>query len=34
MLLFESWLQHTVEQNKSDHNRISVSFNIWADKDA
>lgn len=34
MLVFESWLQHTVEQNKSDHNRISVSFNISADRDA
>lgn len=31
MLIFESWLQHTVEQNKSDDNRISVSFNIWVD---
>ena len=34
MLIFESWLQHTVEQNKSNSNRISVSFNIWADNDA
>jgi len=34
MLIFESWLQHTVRQNKSNGNRISVSFNIWADNDA
>ena len=34
MLIFESWLQHNVEQNKSDDNRISVSFNIWADDNA
>jgi uncharacterized protein (TIGR02466 family) len=33
MLIFESWLQHTVQQNKSNGNRISVSFNIWADTD-
>ena len=33
MLMFESWLQHTVAQNHSNENRISVSFNIWADKD-
>jgi uncharacterized protein (TIGR02466 family) len=33
MLIFESWLQHTVAQNLSTSNRISVSFNIWADKD-
>jgi uncharacterized protein (TIGR02466 family) len=33
MLIFESWLQHTVAQNLSTDNRISVSFNIWADKD-
>jgi uncharacterized protein (TIGR02466 family) len=33
MLIFESWLQHTVQQNKSNENRISVSFNIWADSD-
>lgn len=31
MLIFESWLQHTVAQNLSTENRISVSFNIWAD---
>jgi uncharacterized protein (TIGR02466 family) len=34
MLIFESWLQHTVQQNNSNGNRISVSFNIWADNDA
>jgi uncharacterized protein (TIGR02466 family) len=32
MLIFESWLQHTVQQNHSTENRISISFNIWADK--
>jgi uncharacterized protein (TIGR02466 family) len=31
MLMFESWLQHTVQQNHSTENRISVSFNIWVD---
>lgn len=33
MILFESWLQHSVGQNLSNDNRISISFNIWADKD-
>jgi uncharacterized protein (TIGR02466 family) len=33
ILLFESWLQHTVAQNLSTENRISIGFNIWADKD-
>lgn len=33
MLMFESWLQHTVVQNHSNQNRISVAFNIWADRD-
>jgi len=32
ILMFESWLQHTVQQNRSEENRISVGFNIWADK--
>ena len=32
MLLFESWLQHTVERNYSNDNRISVSFNVLAGK--
>lgn len=31
IILFESWLQHTVQQNKSNENRISIGFNIWAD---
>lgn len=34
MILFESWLQHTVQQNMSDENRISIGFNIWAGPDA
>lgn len=33
ILLFESWLQHSVGQNLSDDNRISISWNIWADID-
>ena len=33
MIMFESWLQHTVTQNFSQENRIAVAFNIWADKD-
>ena len=28
MLLFPSWLQHSVDPNASDRNRISVSFNL------
>ena len=28
MVLFPAWLLHRVERNKSDENRISVSFNI------
>jgi uncharacterized protein (TIGR02466 family) len=34
MIMFESWLQHTVQQNMSDENRISIGFNIWARPDA
>ena len=30
MLMFEPWIQHTVQKNKSTENRISVGFNIWA----
>jgi uncharacterized protein (TIGR02466 family) len=30
IILFESWLQHSVTVNKSDKNRIAISFNIWA----
>ena len=33
MIMFESWLQHTVKQNKSNKPRISISFNIWADRE-
>lgn len=32
MVLFESWLPHSVEQNLSSDNRIAISFNIWANK--
>jgi uncharacterized protein (TIGR02466 family) len=28
VLMFEPWLQHTVERNCSDDNRISISFNV------
>ena len=28
MLLFPSWLQHFVPANKSEHRRISISFNL------
>jgi len=31
LLIFESWIQHTVQENKSKENRISIGFNIWAD---
>lgn len=30
MIMFESWLSHSVGQNLSNENRISISFNIWA----
>lgn len=33
LLMFEPWLQHTVQQNKSNDPRISIGFNIWADID-
>jgi|TARA_B110000503_G_scaffold65815_3_gene103353 uncharacterized protein (TIGR02466 family) len=33
ILMFEPWLQHTVQENKSTEARISVGFNIWADSD-
>lgn len=32
MLFFEAWLQHTVGQNLSNEDRLSVAFNIWVDK--
>lgn len=28
LLLFPSWLQHSVDSNSSDRNRISISFNL------
>ena len=30
LLLFPSWLEHDVEENKSDDERISIAFNINA----
>ena len=33
MIMFESWLEHSVDMNLSTENRIAVSFNIWGDKD-
>jgi len=30
LLLFPSWLEHSVEENKSTKNRISLSFNTFA----
>ena len=33
LLMFEPWLHHTVQQNHSDKNRISIGINIWAGKD-
>jgi len=33
LLMFESWLHHTVQQNQSDSNRISIGINIWAGPD-
>jgi uncharacterized protein (TIGR02466 family) len=34
MIIFESWLQHTVQQNMSNENRISIGFNIVGESDA
>jgi hypothetical protein len=34
MIIFESWLHHTVQKNMSDENRISIGFNIWGGPDA
>lgn len=34
IIMFESWLQHTVKKNQSTDPRISIGFNIWAGKDA
>jgi uncharacterized protein (TIGR02466 family) len=33
ILMFEPWLHHTVQENRSDKNRISIGFNIWAGQD-
>ena len=30
-ILFPSWLEHSVEMNKSDKERVSVAFNIFFD---
>jgi uncharacterized protein (TIGR02466 family) len=32
IILFPSWLEHSVEENKSDDERITVAFNIMLDK--
>lgn len=29
MIMFPSWLQHQVEANESNEDRISIAFNIW-----
>lgn len=31
MIMFESWLEHSVDMNMSPENRIAISFNIWGD---
>lgn len=33
LIMFESWLQHSVGLNESTENRISISFNIWGELD-
>lgn len=33
MIMFESWLQHSVERNESNEDRLAISYNIWADVD-
>jgi len=30
LLLFPSWLEHSVKENKSDKDRISIAFNVFA----
>ena len=32
IILFPSWLEHSVAENKSDDERITVAFNIMLDK--
>lgn len=32
LIMFESWLPHSVHLNSSQENRVCVSFNVWADK--
>ena len=32
LILFESWLQHSVKQNISNNNRISIGLNVWVEK--
>jgi uncharacterized protein (TIGR02466 family) len=32
MIMFEPWLEHSVEFNRSSEDRIAISFNIWADE--
>ena len=29
LVMFPSWMQHSVDANASDHDRISISFNIF-----
>lgn len=29
MIMFPSWLQHQVESNESNEDRISIAFNVW-----
>ncbi len=31
VLFFPCWLEHDVEENDSDEDRISIAFNIFAD---
>jgi uncharacterized protein (TIGR02466 family) len=34
MIMFESWLEHSVDMNVATENRIAISFNIWGDTHA
>lgn len=34
MIMFESWLEHSVDMNLSTDHRIAISFNIWGDDNA
>ena len=34
MYVFPGWLEHGVEENKSDKDRVSIAFNVLASPDS